>query len=56
VATAIANKDFDKALSLRDPEFEEGLLAFNALTRLDDTFKLPPKEVSTRSCPRAKSH
>ncbi|GAA98929.1 uncharacterized protein L969DRAFT_539901 [Mixia osmundae IAM 14324] len=41
VAKAIEAKDFDKAMSLRDPEFEECLDVFNCTTRLDDKWKLP---------------
>lgn len=44
VAKAIAAKDFEKALSLRDPEFEDCLLAFRATTRLNDTYRVPERE------------
>ncbi|GJJ08561.1 hypothetical protein Clacol_002780 [Clathrus columnatus] len=41
VAQAINEKDFEKAMSLRDPEFIEILGAFKATSLLDDSFKLP---------------
>ena len=41
VAAAIEARDFDKAISLRDPEFEEGLIAFGATTYIDETLRLP---------------
>ena len=44
VAEAIANKDFGKAMSLRDPEFEEGFIAFNAISRIDSDLQLPEKQ------------
>ncbi|KAK4051857.1 6-phosphofructokinase, alpha subunit [Microbotryomycetes sp. JL201] len=44
VAKAIAAKDFERALSLRDPEFEDCLHAFRATTRLNDTYRVPEKE------------
>ncbi|KAK4058394.1 6-phosphofructokinase, alpha subunit [Microbotryomycetes sp. JL221] len=44
VAKAIEAKDFAKALSLRDPEFEECLHAFRATTRLNETYRVPEKE------------
>jgi hypothetical protein len=47
VATAIENKDFAKAMSLRDPEFEESLKAFEATTALDDAIRLPENQVSS---------
>lgn len=46
VATAIENKDFDKAMSYRDPEFAESLQAFIASSTLDDRNKLPRDKVS----------
>lgn len=39
VATAIEAKDFDKAMSYRDPEFAEGLQAFIASSTLNDQYK-----------------
>ena len=44
VAKAIAEKDFARALSLRDPEFEDCLHAFRATTRLNETYRVPEKE------------
>lgn len=44
VAKAIAAKDFARALSLRDPEFEECLHAFRATTRLNETYRVPANE------------
>ncbi|KAH8925758.1 6-phosphofructokinase [Atractiella rhizophila] len=41
VAKAIAAKDFDKAMGLRDSEFEDSVMAFIATARLDDDLKLP---------------
>ncbi|KAF8575190.1 phosphofructokinase, partial [Ramaria rubella] len=41
VAQAIHDKDFEKAMSLRDPEFVEVLSAFHATSSLDDSRKLP---------------
>lgn len=41
VAACIENKEFDKALELRDPEFEEGLKAFDLISRIDERVKLP---------------
>jgi 6-phosphofructokinase 1 len=45
-ADAIAAKDFDKAMSLRDPEFREMLEAFYATSRLDMEGRAPEAEVS----------
>lgn len=44
VTKAIEAKDFKKALSLRDSEFDECLRAFNAISRLDDKYKLPENQ------------
>ncbi|KAK0235885.1 phosphofructokinase domain-containing protein [Armillaria nabsnona] len=44
VATAIADKDFDKAMSLRDPEFRESLEGFHAVSALEEERKLPPAQ------------
>jgi hypothetical protein len=41
VAKAIAAKDFARAISLRDPEFEDCLHAFRATTRLNETYRVP---------------
>lgn len=49
VAKRIAEKDFEGALALRDPEFEECLKAFYASTRIDERFRLPPEEVCANS-------
>jgi len=40
VAQAIHDKDFERAMSLRDPEFVEVLSAFRATSLLDDSRKL----------------
>ena len=50
VARLISEKDFEGALALRDPEFEECLRAFYASTRIDDRFRLPKEQV--RACQR----
>lgn len=44
VAKAIAEKDFARALSLRDPEFEDCLHAFRATTRLNETYRVPVEQ------------
>ncbi|KAJ9125004.1 hypothetical protein QFC24_002936 [Naganishia onofrii] len=44
VATAIEAKDFDKAISYRDPEFAESLQAFIASSTLDERFKVPQEK------------
>lgn len=44
VAKAIAEKDFTRALGLRDPEFEDCLHAFRATTRLNETYRVPEAE------------
>ncbi|KAM0754370.1 6-phosphofructokinase [Meredithblackwellia eburnea MCA 4105] len=44
VAKAIAAKDFARALSLRDPEFEDCLHAFRATTRLNETYRVPVEQ------------
>lgn len=44
VAVAIANKDFDRAVSLRDPEFADCLHAFRATTRLNKTYRVPKEQ------------
>ncbi|KAH9995808.1 6-phosphofructokinase [Russula vinacea] len=41
VAEAIKNRDFDKAMSLRDPEFRESLEGFIATSTLEETPLLP---------------
>lgn len=41
VAKAIETKDFDKALALRDPEFEESLRAFGYISKVDEAQLLP---------------
>lgn len=46
VATAIAEKDFAKAMSLRDPEFAETLEGFFATSVLEKEPKLPHHLVS----------
>jgi 6-phosphofructokinase 1 len=45
-AAAIAAKDFDKAMSLRDPEFLEMLNGFYATSRLDEVGRAPEENVS----------
>jgi 6-phosphofructokinase 1 len=45
VAEAIKNRDFDKAMSLRDPEFRESLEGFIATSTLEETPLLPPEKV-----------
>jgi 6-phosphofructokinase 1 len=45
VAKAIEQRDFSKAMSLRDPEFAECLHAFKASTRLNDFLTLPEHQV-----------
>lgn len=45
VATAIEEKDFDKAMTYRDPEFLEGLDGFVAVSSLDHRKKLPKDQV-----------
>ena len=45
VATAIGEKNFDKAMELRDPEFREALDGFVAISSLDHTQKLPKEKV-----------
>jgi 6-phosphofructokinase 1 len=45
VAKRIAAKDFNGALALRDPEFEECLQAFYASSRIDDKYLLPENQV-----------
>lgn len=47
VATAIEDKDFDKAMSYRDPEFAESLQAFKASSTLDDSLTMPAEKVGT---------
>lgn len=44
VTKAIQEKDFPKALSLRDSEFSECLSAFRATTKLDDSLKVPESQ------------
>ncbi|KAJ8521360.1 hypothetical protein ONZ45_g1927 [Pleurotus djamor] len=42
VSEAISNRDFTKAMSLRDPEFCESLEGFYATSELETTKQLPP--------------
>ena len=42
---AIHNQEFDKAMSLRDPEFREGLEGFIATSTLETHPLLPPEKV-----------
>ncbi|PWN31723.1 6-phosphofructokinase [Meira miltonrushii] len=44
VSEHIQNKQFDKALALRDPEFIEGLSTFDLISHVDSTIKLPEKQ------------
>ncbi|BGP01179.1 6-phosphofructokinase, alpha subunit [Rhodotorula toruloides] len=44
VAKAIEAKDFTRALSLRDPEFEDCLHAFRATTRLNTEYRVPESQ------------
>ncbi|TDL25467.1 6-phosphofructokinase [Rickenella mellea] len=44
VADAISQKDFAKAMALRDPEFRESLDGFIATSSLDDTKTLPQNQ------------
>ncbi|GAA5998796.1 uncharacterized protein JCM10292_007239 [Rhodotorula paludigena] len=44
VAKAIERKDFEGALGLRDPEFEDCLHAFRATTRLNTEYRVPENE------------
>ncbi|KAF8485930.1 6-phosphofructokinase [Russula ochroleuca] len=44
VAEAIKNRDFDKAMSLRDPEFRESLEGFIATSTLEGNPLLPPEK------------
>ncbi len=46
VSKAIEEKDFDKAMSLRDPEFRESLAGFTATSTLYQEKVLPPDQVS----------
>lgn len=48
VADAIENKDFARAMSLRDPQFVEELGAFNATTIFDDHSIVLPKHEHLR--------
>lgn len=50
VADAIAEKDFAKAMSLRDPEFVETLDAFYATSRLDMQGRTPTDKVRDATC------
>jgi 6-phosphofructokinase 1 len=45
VAKAISEKDFAKAMSLRDPEFKDYLEAFILTSALDAGIKLPESKV-----------
>lgn len=44
---AIEEKNFDKAMSFRDPEFAESLQAFKASSTLDDSLTLPAEKVNS---------
>ncbi|CAH7673744.1 phosphofructokinase domain-containing protein [Phakopsora pachyrhizi] len=44
LAKAIADKDFKKAIALRDPEYRNSFDAFAATTRLDDRLQLPESQ------------
>jgi len=44
VAARIERQDFEGAVKLRDPEFDECLSAFYATTRVDDRYKLPKEK------------
>ena len=44
VTKAIENKEFEKAVSLRDSEFGECLKAFHAISRLDEKLLLPKEQ------------
>jgi 6-phosphofructokinase 1 len=44
VATAIEAKDFDRAMSYRDPEFAESLQAFILSSTLDERFRVKPEK------------
>ena len=46
VAAAIAAKDFNKAMSLRDPEFHESLQGFYATSQVHPEPRLPHSHVS----------
>ena len=46
VATAISEKDFSKAMSLRDPEFLEALEGFYATSAVFKEPRLPHHQVS----------
>lgn len=48
VTAATEAKDFDKAMSLRDPEFRESLEGFIATSALEEEALLPPAQVCRR--------
>ncbi|KAH8977962.1 6-phosphofructokinase, partial [Lactarius hatsudake] len=48
VAEAIKVQDFEKAMSLRDPEFRENLEGFIATSTLEKEPLLPPEKVGRR--------
>lgn len=48
VTEAIASKDFEKAMALRDPEFKESLEGFYAVSAIEEGKKLPEDQVSLR--------
>ena len=48
VAEAIGQKDFEKAMSYRDPEFIDTLENFVATSSLDHTKKVPKEKVYLR--------
>lgn len=56
--TAIEDKDFEKAMLLRDPEFVEALDGFNATSQITKEPRLPHGQVSAAtillSCPPIK--
>lgn len=49
VAQAVSDKDFERAMSLRDPEFCESLEGFIATSTLEKEKKLPENKVSKKS-------
>lgn len=46
VAEAVSNQDFEKAMSLRDPEFRESLQGFYATSVWEKEPRLPHHQVS----------
>lgn len=49
MAQAISEKDFDQAMSLRDPEFCESLDGFTATSTLYKEKQLPKEKVNMRN-------